>query len=219
MGPEGGSQGSRPKGCSHATWVRNVPEACVQAPSSFAWGSRVGLDWHQAVGAASSWVSSLSLAPTSARLPSNCGPPLPRPRPSTGAPAAGPVVRGCLPPPAENRAGAEEGWGRAPCMQRAGEEWDCRQGWPPRELSRGRPNGPPFTPGRKQTGRTSCRKPASKEWVREGRWLVSAQAESSGRPLVPSPLGVPLRGSRGCSVTRAAPSPCSRCPGPRSEEC
>lgn len=155
----------------------------------------------------------LGLAPLKLWPPSSSSPVL------HGAPAVGPVVRGCLPPRAENRAGAGQGWGRAPYMQRAGEEWGCRQGWPPRELSRGRPNGPLFTPGKKQAGRTSCRKPASKEWVREGRWLVSSQAKSSGQPLVPSPLGVSLQGSRGCSVTRAAPSPCSRCPGPHGEEC
>lgn len=214
MGPEGGSQGSQPKGCSRAAWVRNVPEACVQVPSSVAWGSKIRLGWHQAVGAASSWVSSPSLAPTSAWPPSKCGP-LP-PCPCTGAPAAGLVVWGCLLPCAENRARAGGGPGPSSVHAEGRRGVGLQAGLPPWELSGGRPYGPPFTPGRKRAGHTSCRKPASR--VGEGRWLVSAQAKSSGWPLVPGPLGVSLQGSWGCSVTRAAPSPCSWCPGPRGEE-
>ena len=218
MGSEGGSQGSRPEGCSRAPSVRNVPEACGQRRP-------------QSPGdAGSGWVGTrllgLPLPGSPARLwPRPCSP-APRrravtpflPGPALGhlqwVRSSGGVCRRVL------RTGQVqgEGPGRAPCMQRAGGERGCRQGWPPRELSRGRPNGPPFTPGRKRVGRTSHRKPTSEEWVREGRWLVSTQAESSGRPLVPSPAGVSLQGPRG-GVTRAAPSPCSRCPGPCGEEC
>lgn len=162
MGPEGGSQGSRPKGCSRAAWVRNVPEACVQVPSSVAWGSKIRLGWHQAVGAASSWVSSPSLAPTSAWPPSKCGPLPPRPRPCTGAPAAGLVVWGCLLPCAENRAraGGEPGPSSMHAEGRRGV--GLQAGLAPWELCRARPYGPPFTPGRKRAGHTSCRKPASR---------------------------------------------------------
>lgn len=90
-----------------------------------------------------------------------------------------------------------EGQGQAPCMQRAGEEWGCRQGWPPWELSRGRPYSPPFTPGRKRAGRTSCRKPASRVgWrgalagVRPGREFRAAPGARPSRCFSAGFLGL-----------------------------
>lgn len=78
-------------------------------------------------------------------------------------------------------------------------------GWAFLELSKERPNSPPFTLGGNGTGHTSHRKLTSKERVREECWLVPFPGLASRAAPVPSTAYISLPGSgwshcdqRGC---------------------